>query len=60
MAKIKITLVKSVIGYNKKQRETVKSLGLRKLNSSVVLNDTPDIVGKVQKINHLLKVEEAE
>lgn len=60
MAKIKITLVKSVIGYSKKQRETVKSLGLRKMNSFVVLNDTPDILGKVQKINHLLQVEEAE
>ncbi len=59
MAKIKITLVKSFIGYNKKQRQTVKALGLTKLNSSVVQNDTPDILGKVQSIAHLVKVEEA-
>ncbi len=61
MAKqLKITLVKSVIGYSKTQRETVKSLGLRKLNSSVVQMDTPDIRGKVNKVSHLVKVEEIE
>ncbi len=60
MAKIKITLVKSVIGYNRKQRETVKSLGLGKMNSSVIQNDTPDILGKVKSIAHLVKVEEVE
>jgi len=57
---LKITLVKSVIGYNKSQRETVKSLGLTKLNSWVIQNDTPDIRGKAQKIAHLVKVEEIE
>ena len=60
MAKIKITLVKSVIGYSENQREIVKSLGLKKLNSSVVQNDTPDILGKVQRVQHLVKVEEIE
>lgn len=61
MAKqLKITLVKSVIGYDKSQRETVKSLGLRKLNSSVIQMDTPDIRGKANKIAHLVKVEEIE
>ena len=60
MAKIKITLVKSVIGYNKKQHETVKSLGLHKMNSSVIQNDTPDILGKVSSIAHLVKVEKVE
>ncbi len=60
MAKIKITLVKSVIGYNQKQRETVKSLGLRKMNSSAIQNDTPDILGKVKSVAHLVKVEEVE
>lgn len=59
MAKIKITLVKSPIGYNKNQRAIAVSLGLKKLNSSVVQEDTPDIMGKVHKISHLLKVEEA-
>lgn len=61
MAKqLKITLVKSVIGYDKSQRETVKSLGLKKMNSSVVQNDTPDIRGKARKVSHLVKVEEIE
>lgn len=60
MAKIKITLVKSVIGYSEKQRKTVKSLGLTKTNSSVIHEDTPDIVGKCNKVSHLLKVEQVE
>lgn len=59
MAKqLKITLVKSVIGYDKSQRETVKSLGLKKMHSSVIQNDTPDIRGKINKVPHLLNVEE--
>ena len=57
MAKIKITLVKSYIGYNKNQKAVAESLGLRKLNSSVVQEDTPDILGKVHTIAHLVKVE---
>ncbi|MCR6543972.1 50S ribosomal protein L30 [Dehalobacterium formicoaceticum] len=61
MAKqLKITLVKSVIGYEKSQRETVKSLGLRKLNSSVIHNDTSDIRGKAHRVAHLVKMEEIE
>lgn len=59
MAKIKITLVKSPIGYNKKQRAIAVSLGLRKMQSSVTQEDTPDIMGKVRKIAHLVKVEQA-
>ncbi|MCI9045083.1 MAG: 50S ribosomal protein L30 [Peptococcaceae bacterium] len=59
MAKIKITLVKSPIGYNKKQRAIAVSLGLRKMQSSVMQEDTPDIMGKVRKIAHLVKVEQA-
>ena len=59
MAKIKITLVKSAIGYNKKQRAIAVSLRLRKMQSSVMQEDTPDIMGKVRKIAHLVKVEQA-
>ena len=59
MAKIKITFVKSPIGYNKKQRAIAVSLGLRKMQSSVMQEDTPDIMGKVRKIAHLVKVEQA-
>ncbi len=60
MAKVKITLVKSFIGYSETQRKTVKSLGLTKLHSSVIQNDTPDIMGKVHSVAHLVKVEPAE
>ena len=60
MAKIKITLTKSVIGYNKKHRETVKTLGLKKMNSSVIQENTPDILGKVHSVAHLVTVEAAE
>ncbi|HMM07119.1 MAG TPA: 50S ribosomal protein L30 [Clostridiales bacterium] len=60
MAKIKITLVKSVIGYSEQQRRTVRSLGLNKTGRSVIQNDTPDILGKVKSVAHLLKVEEVE
>ena len=60
MAKqLKITLVKSVIGYDKNQKETVKSLGLRKLNSSVIHNDT-GYPRQSRKVAHLVKVEEIE
>lgn len=60
MAKIKITLAKSVIGYSEKQRKTVRSLGLTKTGRSVIQNDTPDILGKIKSVNHLLKVETVE
>ncbi|MGB2696709.1 MAG: 50S ribosomal protein L30 [Candidatus Zixiibacteriota bacterium] len=59
MAKeLKITQIKSVIGYNQKQRNTVKALGIKKLNQSVVHKDTPQIRGMIQKVKHLLLVEE--
>lgn len=57
MAKIKITLTKSPIGYDEKQRKTVKALGLKKMNSFVIQEDTPDILGKVSSIYHLVKTE---
>ena len=57
MAKIKITLTKSPIGYDKKQRAIAVSLGLKKMQSSVIQEDTPDILGKVRSIAHLVTVE---
>ena len=60
MAKIKITLTKSPIGYNKKQHETVRTLGLKKMHSFVIQENTPDILGKVQKVAHLVTVQNAE
>jgi len=58
MAKLQITLVRSLIGRNEKQRATVESLGLRKINQAVVLNDSPAIRGMVNHVSHLVKVEE--
>jgi len=58
MAKLKVTLIKSVIGYNDKVRASVKTLGLSKLHQSVIQEDTPDIRGKIKKVEHLLSVEE--
>ncbi len=58
MAKIKITLVRSKIGCSKTQKDTLKSLGLNKTGSSVEHEDTPNIMGMVNKLKHLLRVEE--
>jgi large subunit ribosomal protein L30 len=58
--KLRITLVKSPIGYPKRQKATVKALGLGKMNSSVLQNDTPPIRGMIHAISHLVKVEELE
>ena len=59
MAKIKITQIKSVIGRPKRQKETVAALGLKKLHNAVVHDATPQILGMVAKVEHLVKVEEA-
>lgn len=54
---LKIQLVRSVIGRPKRQREVVKGLGLRKIDSVVIRKDCPEIRGMINKISHLLKVE---
>ncbi|QGG49168.1 50S ribosomal protein L30 [Heliorestis convoluta] len=58
--KLKITWVKSAIGYPKNQKLTVATLGLKKLNQSVVHNDTPAIRGMIKTVSHLVAVEELE
>jgi|YNPMSStandDraft_2_1061718.scaffolds.fasta_scaffold110509_2 large subunit ribosomal protein L30 len=55
---LKITLVRSPIGYNKRQKRTVEALGLRRLQQSVLKPDNPAIRGMVRKISHLVTVEE--
>jgi large subunit ribosomal protein L30 len=55
---LKISLVRSVIGRPGKQREVVKGLGLRRMNSEVIRKDCPEIRGMINKIPHLVKVEE--
>lgn len=58
MAKLQITYSKSAIGYEKSQKATIKALGLRKLNQTIVQEDTPTIRGMVDKVRHLVTVEE--
>ncbi|MDP6569706.1 MAG: 50S ribosomal protein L30 [Candidatus Marinimicrobia bacterium] len=56
--KIKITQVKSPIGYRQRAKNTLSALGLKKMNSSVVKTETPAIKGMVTAVSHLVKVEE--
>jgi large subunit ribosomal protein L30 len=55
---LKVTLIRSTIGRKPNQRKTVKALGLKKLNSSVVKEARPEIVGMIKTVEHLVKVEE--
>ena len=55
---LKVTLTKSPIGYNKKQKETVKALGLRHMGRSVNIGDSPQNRGMTAKVSHLVEVEE--
>jgi large subunit ribosomal protein L30 len=57
VAKLRITWVKSSIGYEKSQRQTLRSLGFHRLNQSVVHEDTRSVRGMVNKVRHLVKVE---
>ncbi len=58
MGKLRVTYTKSSIGYSSRQKETVKSLGLRRMHQSVVVSDTPEVRGMVAKVSHLVRVEE--
>lgn len=58
MKKLKITLTKSKIGRLKKQKATVDALGLKKIGSSVIQNDTPQLQGMINVVSHMVKVEE--
>ena len=59
MARLRITLVKSGIGYGDDQKRTIRALGLRRLNQSVTHNDSGSVRGMINKVRHLVKVEEA-
>ena len=58
MAKLRITWVKSAIGYAERQKRTIRALGLKRLHHSVEHDDTPTIRGMAYKVRHLVKVEE--
>jgi len=56
--RLRITWVKSSIGYSKRQKATIRALGLRRLGDSVEQEDTPVIRGMIDKVSHLVEVEE--
>lgn len=56
--KLRITWVKSSIGYSKRQKATIRALGLRRLGDSVEQEDTPVIRGMIDKVSHLVELEE--
>jgi len=58
--RLRITWVKSAIGYSQGQKETIKILGLRRLGDWVEREDSPSVRGMVQKVSHLVEVEEIE
>ncbi len=58
MSKVVITQVKSAIGKPKNQKATIEALGIKKLNRPVEKEATPQILGMIRKVSHLLKVEE--
>jgi len=60
MGKLKITQVKSIIDRSKKQKDTIKALGLRKIRQSVILEDSPQVNGMIGKVSHLVKVEKVD
>lgn len=59
MAKLRVTWVKSGIGYSRDQKRTLKSLGFRRMNQSVVHEDSSSVRGMITKVRHLVSVEEA-
>lgn len=59
MAKVKVTQIKSSIDRPKRQKDTLKALGMRKISQSAVHEATPQIQGMIAKVSHLIKVEEA-
>lgn len=56
--KIQITLVRSPIGYTKRQKETVRALGLTKMHQTIEKEDTPAVRGMINKVSHLLEINE--
>jgi len=58
MTKLKVTLIKSIIGSTESQRATVRGLGLRKIRSTKVLKNTRAIRGMIKKVIHLVEIEE--
>jgi large subunit ribosomal protein L30 len=60
MPRLKVTQVKSVIGSKQNQRDTLRSLGLKRIRDAVVKEDRPEIRGMIRTVTHLVRVEEVE
>ena len=60
MARLKVIQVRSEIGSKQNQRETLRSLGLKRINDAVVKEDRPEIRGMIRTVTHLVRVEEVE
>jgi large subunit ribosomal protein L30 len=58
MKNIKITQVRSIIDQSQRQKDTVKALGLRRINATVIKEGTPQIMGMIAKVRHLITIEE--
>jgi large subunit ribosomal protein L30 len=56
--RVRVTQIRSAIGYRRDQRATLKGLGIRRMHQTVELANTPEIRGMIRKITHLLKVED--
>jgi large subunit ribosomal protein L30 len=58
MKKIKVKLVKSTVGCRRGHRDTVRGLGLKKINQTSELNDTPEVRGMINRVNYLVRIED--
>ncbi|MHB8103944.1 MAG: 50S ribosomal protein L30 [Dehalococcoidales bacterium] len=58
MSKIRVTWIKSAIGYEERQHKTLETMGFHRLNQSVVLEDSNSVRGMINRVRHLVKVEE--
>ncbi|HOZ14413.1 MAG TPA: 50S ribosomal protein L30 [Tenuifilaceae bacterium] len=58
MAKIKVTQIKSLIGQSERQRSTMRSLGIRKMHQTVEVEANPQILGMIEKVKHLVRIEQ--
>lgn len=57
---VRVTLIKSTIGYNKRQKRTIRALGLRRMHQTVEHKDSPSLRGMLDKVSHLVRVEKQE
>ena len=58
MVKIKVTQIRSGIGSTKRQKKTLEALGIRKMNNTIEVKSSPQVIGMINKVRHLLRVEE--